>query len=785
MEASDSFAREPTQMMGSLFEGLSPEIQDVLLVGAIPHVIDERIAHILFPKSVERDFNIIRSFRLSEEFDQEQVEFHVLAREYLLTRWQQNPERFRNISRELAEEYQRRVEKSPPASVTHASEWLFHSLAADPSEAIRLVVNLFHELLESRELGQAERLIRLVQEQSAWIGEHIVWLDYLRIALAVSRYETVDVKLSVLEKITAQLPDTSLAAYSSRLLGQVAVRRHHWTDGRILLEHALRISSVVNDLYLRALTYLDIGDLFQNLVDSSGGILTESPQFSHSLHKFFYDLARGPITLYSAISNRVDFLPEFYGLNYQNWVAIHFLRQARKNYRVAEKLFRQLDNHRAIIEVYSRIAKVLLKLGHIDRARRVSEMALQDELVKSSPYYTASFVSILGDVNCQRRSITQAKEQLSDSLKTYEHYMDWEAVGRTALLLGDLYRESRQAELAISAYQLSLRAAGISTDALLQSEVAFHLDDLIRQQAHNSLAAQAADELRQSIKQLAFIDRYPGSIQVAFRNLANRLVYPFVFLFVLALFLGSGISMQIIEGEIRFQDLPPLSIGDILQLLMGILLPLLMIWLYQVAYLLLGQLVILVLPFAKVEQSQPIVFRLEKQEITQTDSLGKNENQLAWDAMDNAIFDRRILYGKPLSFSSRITLHSYANKLLLPATIFHYQELEHVVKQWLRTRTHVVKNDLSLLETRWLTFALISGLILSLIIVFGLHTYGCYDSPTGQNFTCSPSHILYAQPVIQYALFFASVLFGIISIVRWKRANRFIQKASKHASKQA
>jgi hypothetical protein len=175
MDAGKSQLNTPSQMIDSLFRSLRPDAQEALLIGAIPHVLDNSIAQILFLDSTENSINTIKTFRSTEETEDGQIEYHSLVRQYFLAVWQQrNPEQFRQISRKLANVYQLRVQESSVGSVENASEWMYHALAADPSDAIRLVVNLFHELIESRELSSAELLIRLVKEQQAWIGEHII-----------------------------------------------------------------------------------------------------------------------------------------------------------------------------------------------------------------------------------------------------------------------------------------------------------------------------------------------------------------------------------------------------------------------------------------------------------------------------------------------------------------------------------------------------------------------------------------------------------------------------------
>jgi uncharacterized protein HemY len=778
MEAGHASPGPRSTMMEYLFEGLEPSVQEALLLGAIPHVLDAGVANILFPGFAEQELKKIRSLRFSSENRQGQIELHISTRRYLLEIWQRrNPARFREISGDLAREYQHRVGEPGSASISNASEWLFHALAANPADAIRLMANLFHELLESRELSAAERLIRLVQEQEPWIGGHILWLEYFQVALSFSHYQDVNVR--VLEKLIQEQPGTQLAAYSFRLLGRIAVRRQFWAEGRNFLRSALQVSNLLGDIYQQALVYMDLGDLFQNLVENSGGILVEEREFSGFAHRFFYGLSRGPLLLYRLASERIDALPKFYGLNYQNWIAIHFMRQALRNYQYAKGYFKRLANHRAEVEINIRMARAYLLLGHSNRARRICEMALQDNLVRTSPYYNASFQSILGEADVQQGSLSDAINRLSDSLKTYEQYSDWDAVGRTALTLGKVYTQRNENETALDTYRLCLKAAFNSQNLLLRSEVAHHLNSLVQQKTLSEEVRKHAARMRASIHQLAFVDRYPGPVQAVFRKLANRLVYPFVFLFVIMLIAGGGISMQILEGEFRFQDLPSLSLVDIFLLSLVVLLPLLMVWAGQLTYFLVGQLIIYTLPLGKVDEAQPNIFVINEQNLIQKNSQGRIDSWIAWKDIHKAIFDNRSLYVKPLSFSSRIRLTDDKREMVIPATTFRYMELEKEIDRRLGTEGEIpiTRLDFSILKTSWVAVALVFGFALGIaVVLFG--NVGCYDVITSADFVCRPGRQTYIQSTTLYGLFFACIFFGIITWRRWKLADRITRKES-------
>lgn|GEM_PF-5490256 len=771
------------EVMDKIFKHLQTEEQEILLLGAIPHVLDFKLAQILFSEAAETNLEFIRSFRFISESQREQVEYHDLARRFLLDVWKhRDPDRFRNVSNLLAQEYRSRLETSTIDSTIHASEWLFHNLAFDPSNGMRLVANLFDELNESRELGSAERLLSLIEEQRDWIGKQIAWLDYFEGLLAFSHYRNVNI--TTLEKHIIERPNTLLAACCFRLLGQVAVRQRRWADGRKFLLNALKICKDLGDTYYQALAYMNLGALFQNLVENSGGILVEAREFNNTFQVLLYVLARGPLLLYRLLSERINFLPNLYNMSYQNWVALHFLRIALRNYRSAEKEFRQLNNHRRQIEISNCIASLLLALGYYSSAERLCINKLQTKLVQTSPYYIAQFEFVLGQVAKKRGHLLEAKNQLSLSLETFERYGDWEAAGQVALNLAQVHEKDDNLESALEAYKRCLEAARNSQNILLQTEVIHRLDKLARQDMMPESVRQKVIDLHKAIEQLAYIDRYPGAVQKTFRNLRKFLILPWILLlllFTVVIAIGALISVSLIAGEAFVPYLDPLVWWlQLLFLFAWLLLPLMLLWIYNLVYTLLSQIIISGLRFTKVDESQPNLFLLDGHSISQQGEQGDPKQTLTWENIKITVVDDRSLYRTPLTFSSRILLQGDGKTLLLPATTHHYLDLENEVLNRLAHKpVQIVRNNLVLLHLRSLIAALVLGLFLAAVIVISQDLHSCYGMVPPPGSECPPENRLYFLPIIPFGIFFISLFFGIISLARWVLANQTIKKASK------
>ena len=784
MPTDESTTKPHSQALKKLLQNLQPETRNIILLGAIPHWLDADVAELLFPGAAQENLETILRLHLGSEIAPGYVEYHVLDRRYLIEYWKDNdPDRFRQISGVLAKEYLRRMVASQATASINVVEWIFHTLGAEPLTGIHHTVNLFHELVESREFGPAERLARLVNEQRPWLGNQLTWLKYFEAALGFSRYEEIDSK--VLEKLSEESPNTLLAACTLRLLGRIAVRQQQWATGRNYLLASIKINKQLDDLQNQALSHMDLGDLLSNLVKSSGGIMVERREFTSILHAFLYGLSRGPMLFYRFLSERIDVLPNLYGTNFQNWVALHLMRLALHNYRIAKQCYERLGNERGRIEIKIRMGQLLLTLSHPDSARQECEEALKDPQVSASPYYTARAQAVIGQSERLRTQLQAANTNLSNSLETFEIYEDWERAANTALELGETREKQGAIQQAIDAYDHCLKASKLSSNDLIESEVSRRLDMIARVPATNADTRQTAEALRQKIDRVAYIDRYPGPVQEAFHKLANWLAYPFIFLFVLVIILESGIAMQFIEGEIRF-DLPPIIWSEAIGLIAGILLPVLMVWGCYLLYIILGHLIMVSLSFSKVDESQPDLYLLDEQGITQKGRLGKVIIHLDWSDIEAIYVDNRSLYRKPLAFSACILLIGSVNKLFLPASIYRYQELQGEIERKvaeLPKPPRVRRKNLSVIRTTWLVVALLLGLAIAAAFVNGLfglpQMVGCYMYEPGLNNipVCLPGYNLYIQPVIQYGLFFTSLIFMVISLIRWQSANRWVKEA--------
>jgi hypothetical protein len=796
----------PEQMLRMLFARLPDKTQDMLRTAAIPHWLDPALMEHLFPGEGKTTWAKIADYQFACEstpgrFDLEnppaRLELHSLIRHMLIGDWQkQDPERFRRISAQISEELLRRVASCADGSWENMSEALYHALAADPVDGMRLTVGMFEQLLSSWQIGQAERLVQLAEEQLPWVGTEVDWMEYFRADLAFTNFRKLEEPtIDRLRNLAGAQNMSRLSASILRLLGRLEMRQQIWAAGWEDLQKSLTAGLTTQDLESQAQAHLALGDLYSQVVEASGGILVEKHTFNSPLHALLYVLRYGPLLLYQKLAERINRLPNFYGLNYQNWLAIHLLHKALDSYRAARDGFLVLKEQRGLVELESRMMRVLLVLGYPHKAYQLSQVSQQNPLIVWSPYDTARIDYIQAQVELLRRTSHPIDKRLSNDLKIFETYTDFAWVTTVAQALGEAYEIQGLFGCAADAYTRGIQAARNCDNLLVETELLRRVERLIKEYRANPALArdqgedlanekdliQAADLLNHAARS-AFIDRYPGPIRNAFQTLSNFLAYPAIFLFILLTIFASGFALQVVEGELR-GNLPPVSAVDAVLLVLLLLLPLAMIWTYYLLYFLLGQLFIFSLSLSKVEKSQPDTYQVDDEGIRQTGVRGKQVRSLVWEDIQSVIIDRRALFHQPLVFSSRMILQGEGESLELPASIHCFDEMCAQIERKLENRKNPVKKtviQISLLRAPWLFISLGLGLMIATALVTGLlgaSVYGCYAPGGNIAEECPLNNRLYFQPWIQLVLIISSLFFVAASGIRWLKANQLVGRA--------
>lgn len=772
------------QVFLEMLKSLPEELCTTLQVGALPHFLDEELAKVLFPSEPAQALETLASFPFVSRNPDGQLQYHDTTRRIFMSNWQNEKlDQFRQVNSSLAQEFMRRLEATRVDSMPVAMEWVYHSVAANPGEGMSALANLFHELLETRELGTAERLLRLVGEQRPWLGDQEVWLDNFQMSLQAYRNQPVDEK--ALEAMAQLRPGSMLAACVRRLQGRRAVQSRQWAAGRKYLQEALAIFERENSPQEQALTQLELGHRFYSQVVCSGGVQVERQARRDWFGALLYAITRLPLLIYKWLADRFDWLPSLYGESYQNLVALSLLRLAAGHYQAAGRLFRMLGNQRGQLETDFYMGRVLLVLGHTDRAAKGCLNALKSPLALSSPYYTARLNLVIAQAHMRREQINEARALLEGCLETFTRYGDWRLALDTAIELGTVLEKLADWPALIGVTAQGLEAAWRSNDPLAETRLASRLEWYSTMPGPGMAERRTAEKLREAVTSLSYIDRFPGRVRQAFHTLASWLAYPFIFLFALTVILGSGFLMQFIEGELVIQS-DPVKWSQAIDLIVRLALPVLMLWGYYTFYVVLGHLVAFILSLSRVDQEQPEMWRLDASGLTKTSNPGpgEKEEKLPWSEVRKLVVYNRSLYSQPMMFSSRMYIQPAggdgSHKFELPASIFRYKSLQRELEKRLPGR--VFKEELSLLGTHWLWITLLVGLGVALawgLGLFGSRLYACYGDPlvkTPQD-VCRPEYRIYVQPVVQWGLFFGSVLFGIVTWLRWQLANRRVLKS--------
>jgi hypothetical protein len=770
-------------MVDNLLAALSPVQSDALRLGALSHWLDPGLARALYGDEAPARLADLRRFRFVVENRAGQLTYHRQVRDYLLTLWQRDaPDRFRRLSATLAREFAHRLSLPEARAESLAPEWLYHLLPAAPATGLARLAQLFEPAVEAHELGFAERLAAHAQAQSAWLGDEAAWLDYFSARLALARFDPAAAeKLGALARAHA---GSALGASAARAAGQANALQRRWARGQDELWGALNTFQRLGSAANVALSHLALGDLYRHLAESSGGILEEEYRIASAFHQLYYWATRGPFLLYRWLAERVEFLPNLFGSNYQNWVVLRLLTRARRHYQRAHRAYARLGDERGVIETQDRLATTFLRQGYPRHAEALIAAALREPVVQASTYRTARARMRLGQVALARGQIRRAAEALSASREVLERFEDWPLAAEAALSLGQALEAGRDWSGAVGAYTRGLDAARRGRDALRlrQTEIARRLRGIAsRVEVTDRQIVEASRSALQTVAETAFIARFPGAMQQTFQGFASWLALPFAVFAALMLVAAIGISMNIVEGEL-FLRLDPVSFLDGVQLLVGVLLPLLAIWGYQLAYRVLGLgFVRFLLPLTRVEESQLDVFTLSPEGIAHVGGDGR-EVRLKWEEVEAVVADDRCLFHTPMSLFSRLTLLSRETRIVIPATTHYYRDVQLLIELNLKVLGQAprwVKTGFSILRSRW--FWLSAGLALTLgaavmfapLLLGGSPLYTCY----GGALPCPLENRLYGTTLMVIAMGLFVVIFSAGTAVRWWRANRQAARA--------
>jgi hypothetical protein len=773
-------------------------LAEMVRVGALPHWLDEGIVSVLFPNQDEPASILaeLQRIRFVTQAAPGQFVYQSQVRDYLLRSWSTDrPDLFRELSARLAGYCQSRTDQPGSALKVFLPEYVYHLLAAEPSDGITLLGRLFEGSVEALELGLAERLSRMAEERQTLLGQRVDWLGYYNPRLALARYE-IEAAIPALSELVKTARDPYLVAAGHRALGQALVQNNQWSEGIEHLRRALESFNTLRDQENIARTWLSLGDAYRVLATSLGGIYEERRDI-RGIQRLLHIVADLPFLIYRQIADRVDILPKFYGANYQNWIVLRLLRSAADAYREAERTALTSSDERLKVEILQRFADVELELGHPHSAEKRYHDLLSKPVVQSSPYRSASISLGMARLARLRHKNSIARQHFEESLFTFNRMGDWRLAGETGYLLGRLFEDERDLSNAVNAYIGAMTNMARAKDSVFRTEIRSALNRLTKSPDFLLLPEEDRNRARTTLdqaEQQVFVARFPGRIQQVFTRLSWVLTGPVLFFLALGLALLSGVTLILAEGVIRnLLSESRVEFGFLNSIIITLtaLVPFFALWIRHVLYVLMGLFTVrFLLPITRIEQSRPHVYILDHAGLTGYRGQDRENHRIPWRALDAVIVADRLTWGVPHPLLSRTLVIAGSHQLSISGTTHNYQDLQQAIAAFgsrANPPSQLVR-DCSFETVRhwWLGAAIGLAVILAAVLVFVFGLYQTFCPTLMVNGVCpTTEYRLIVSPLAMWTNIFFVFILGIGTLIRSINLERCVRQAIKGVKRTA
>lgn len=391
-EAKTDEEREWIVLKFSL-QNLEKEIQDAVWASAIPHWFDETFLAVLLDKPVNQTSRIykrLKGLSFIEIYPGRGQNVHERTRKLLLNHlWQDEPERFRELSRHSAK-YSTNQEQS---DVSWRVEWVYHLLIANPEEGALQIQNVGWEWNNAFAYNKVEALVRsarehldagrLTAECSAWVQywDALVELDYFRYTLALDKFKKIQL---------SEIDNKHLIAEVSHRLGTIHIILGEYEKAQNFFEKALPACREIGYRIGEANCLLSLGDVFLKLSN-----------YDES-RKYYVEA----LSIYNEINDRIG------------------QANATQNIGFVDKI---LNNDESALEFLYKALEIQLEIGD-----RVGE--------NLSRIY-------LGDIDKKNKKWLEAEKKYLDALTYYREFNIQYNIAITLYRLGDLSRDKLPVDL--------------------------------------------------------------------------------------------------------------------------------------------------------------------------------------------------------------------------------------------------------------------------------------------------------------------------------------------------
>ena len=591
-----------------------------------------------------------------------------VRRHLLHTGWRRQLPDYASINLRLAGYCFQRFEQEPDAErrLRWARAGTYHLLAAGEAEGWRWLARLYDDA-EARGLtGTALQLLEPLAELRPILShESRATLAYYRARAALAAGQIRKAKC-LFRGVIAQGQPMTVVGVAHRGLGRALAAQQRWSEALWQFRRSEQILSKHGDNFSLALTRQGIGDMYQEMAEFSGGIVSvELIPAGGRLTQWIRNLTQLPLLLYRESARRIQRLPFIdVGFNYQNWATARLMLAAATAYQHAVDGLIQSnqDPHtsspQALYEARLGLARVYTKVGMHRRAERLLNELESWDYVEESEYRLAQVNFRRADLAEARGQISHASSLLQEIIKVYATYQQRRGLAVVYQRLGNLRARNGEDRAAVTAY---LEAAKLYAEMK---------QFLSRTVVLNRVAGLIDGELPDDDGHREYLARFPNRLASLYRRLAYSVALP-------PLVLGALIFIGLLNALIRVEygllrgelALSALAVPFVMGWLLG------SGWLFQILYLFIGLTLSWGLPIGEMERDPPLRIALDATGLSLVSGDTHKESHIAWeDIAAVQVVDYRVRL-RPIVLFSHLDILANRRHWRISALTIDYEHL--------------------------------------------------------------------------------------------------------------
>lgn len=731
--------QEDNQEQERLFSGIienflqsaSPQIAELIRLGAIPHWLDDDLLKSLLAETEIAPEVLEQFLKLSfiRKNQQGRLLYHDQIRKYLLAWWKSNRlQQSQNINHKLSSYFITLAQAGSPGEQTqYEVEAFYHLLQANEEQGLDELRKNYEKYCQRYQLDLAERLVQYTRELKGLMSaQGDAWASYFEGRMNLL-YRRSDQGEGIFQTLKVYDADQVLQAAASWSLGDIRLNQYRWSEAINLYHDSLKILRIYQDTPYLTQVMLALGRAYVNLADCSGGLSQSRLSFPNKLSRYLYTIQHLPYLLYERLVRRVDFLPNWYfGTNFQDWIIYYLLTEAENWFTQAET--HQNQNHdwpEPAVVIQLSLAELEHQLGRWSKAHRRYIHLLASPIVTNSSYKLAWAKLGLGRSLYVEGKLKGAQDNLVDAIDILRSFGDNRRIGVAATFLAYIYEETGKVDLAVATYIESARAYLSSQEYIAYTHSMARMKDL----AHNhTLSAPSATQVRLEIEQATerhHLTRFPGATLKRFRQLGVALM-PLTYFTVFIITLISMLIPWFIEGGMGLWQQGNSLWSAVVEGLLTLLIitfgtVAFTLWFYRFIYTLIGIIIVRVLGkrLVNIENDQPdyvivndngLIYRPKNNEALQM--------SVNWSAISRVGWVNYCIWRLSVGLFSSTIISIKEGLLLLSALTSDYTSLKDEIKRHLQTqqsRDAIPSFDFVIFNPRWLSaitaIALVSGLV--------------------------------------------------------------------------